>query len=302
MQKTNDRRPPAWLAGSLCVLLGGVFWGFSGACGQYLFLRYQADSLWLTSVRMLVAGVLVTAFGFLRDRKSTLGLLRSRRDLLQTALFAIFGLLFCQYTYLTTIAYSNAGTATVLEYIGPVFIMVYVCLRRRRPPNAREFASILLALAGTFILATHGNPSTMALSPQALAWGLVSAVALALYTLLPVGLIRRWGSVPATGLGMLIGGLALALAGVPFRNAAALELRGLLAMGGVVIIGTVIGYTLYLQGVKLVGSVKASMLASIEPVSATLFATLWLGSPFTWMDLIGYACILTTVFLLARRE
>lgn len=299
---TRQARPPVWLVGVLCVVAGGVFWAFSGACGQYLFLHYRADSLWLTSVRMLVAGVVLTGFGLVRSRAAVLGILRSPRELLQALLFGVFGLMFSQYTYLTTISYSNAGTATVLQYLGPVFIMAFVCLRQRRRPNARELTAIALALAGTFVLATHGDPTRMALSPRALAWGLVSAVALAMYSLLPVSLMRRRGSIAVTGCGMLGGGLALALTGQLGRGAAALDLRGLLALGGVVLVGTVVAYTLYLQGVNLIGPVKASMLASVEPVAATLFATLWLGSPFTPMDLTGYVCILTTVFLLARRE
>ena len=300
--RQRQTRLPAWLAGTVCVLLGGIFWGFSGACGQYLFIHYQADSLWLTSVRMLTAGVILCGVSFARDRRAMLAMLRSRRDALQICLFAIFGLLFCQYTYLTTISYSNAGTATVLEYIGPVFILAYVCVSKRRAPNRRELIAVVLALAGTFILATHGNPTTLALSPQALIWGLISAVALALYTLLPVGLMRRWGSIAVTGAGMLVGGVVLMLTGSLFRNVPRLDLPGVLALGGIVLVGTVIGYTLYLQGVKVVGPVKTSMLACIEPVSATLFATFWLGTPFTPMDLIGFACILATVLLLARRE
>ena len=87
----RGRRAPAWLAGSVCVLLGAIFWGFSGACGQYLFLHYQADSLWLTSVRMLVAGLILTGVSLVRERAALRGILASRRDAVQVCLFAIFG-------------------------------------------------------------------------------------------------------------------------------------------------------------------------------------------------------------------
>ena len=48
--------------------------------------------------------------------------------------------------------------------------------------------------------------------------------------------------------------------------------------------------------------IKASMLASVEPVSAAAFMIVWLGVPFHYMDLLGFACILATVFLLTRRD
>ena len=41
------------------------------------------------------------------------------------------------------------------------------------------------------------------------------------------------------------------------------------------------------------------MIASIEPVSATLFAFVWLSTPFKGIDLVGFAMILVTIFLLA---
>ena len=44
------------LRGVLCTTLGGVCWGFSGTCGQYLFSHYHISSLWLTCLRLLVGG------------------------------------------------------------------------------------------------------------------------------------------------------------------------------------------------------------------------------------------------------
>ena len=41
------------------------------------------------------------------------------------------------------------------------------------------------------------------------------------------------------------------------------------------------------------------MIASIEPVSAALFAFVWLSTPFIGIDLVGFAMILVTIFLLA---
>ena len=63
--------------------------------------------------------------------------------------------------------------------------------------------------------------------------------------------------------------------------------------------GTAVAFTLYLQGVVDIGPVKASMIASIEPVSAALFAFVWLSTPFIGIDLVGFAMILVTIFLLA---
>lgn len=81
-----------------------------------------------------------------------------------------------------------------------------------------------------------------------------------------------------------------------------LDIRKLLTVSAIVIIGTVIAFTLYLQGVSDIGAVKASVLASVEPVSAVLFSVLWLGTSFMIIDVIGFACIMGTVFLLTKKE
>ena len=45
--------------GVLLTLIGGTCWGFSGASGQFLFTHYQANPMWLTSMRMCFAGLLI---------------------------------------------------------------------------------------------------------------------------------------------------------------------------------------------------------------------------------------------------
>lgn len=57
-----------------------------------------------------------------------------------------------------------------------------------------------------------------------------------------------------------------------------------------------------MQSIADVGPVKSSMLAATEPVSATVCSALWLHTEFSFADLVGFALILTTIFLLAREN
>ena len=288
--------------GILCTLLGGALWGFSGACSDYLFTNYAMNSSWLTVVRMLGAGIALTALNLTGRRKQSFAIWKNKPDALQLVIFALLGLAFSQYAYLTSIEHSNAGTATVLQYLGPVLIMGLVCVKNRRLPDKKEGIAIVLAVGGTYLLATHGNPRTMVLSRLGLIWGLLSAISLALYTLLPAKIIPRWGSMIVTGWAMLLGGAAMAVVSQVWTIRIALDIYGWLAVGGVVIAGTLLAYTMYLQGVADIGAVRASMLASVEPVSATVISALWLGTQFQWIDIVGFAAIMATVFLLAKKE
>lgn len=283
-------------------MLGGVCWGFSGTCGQYLFTRYGVSSLWLTGLRLLSGGVIMLALAAVRHRRELLRIWRSPADAAMLAGYGVFGLMMCQYAYMTSISYSNAGTTTVLQTLSLVIIMLLTCLRLRRRPNRVETVALVLALLGTFLLATGGDPAHMVLSPQGLFWGLATAVAVTVYTLLPRRLLARWNREAINGWGMLIGGAILNLGARSWTLHTDLPLQGWLAVAAIVLFGTVLSFTLFMQGIQDVGPVKSSMLAATEPVSATVFSAVWLGTAFSAVDLMGFAAIIATIFLLARSE
>jgi len=299
-EKTRGRRRE--LRGVLCTLLGGICWGFSGSCGQFLFQNYTVDTKWLTTIRLIIAGIILIIFGMIKNRDSMLRILKDRADMGRLLIFAVLGLMFCQYAYLKAISHSNAGTATVLQYLGPLMIMIYTCIRSKRAPDRIEVLSIIFAVAGVFVLATHGSLDSMVITKQGLIWGLLAALGLALYSLIPVGIIGKWGSVPISGYGMLIGGIALCIISTAWNIKVDVDANGVLAMAGIILVGTVIAFTLYLQGVNDIGVIKASMIACIEPAAATVFAAVWLKTKFTLIDIIGFAFILTTVVLLSNKK
>ena len=159
-----------------------------------------------------------------------------------------------------------------------------------------------MALAGTYILATGGDPRHMALSAKGLFWGLATAAAVTIYTLLPRKLLPRWGQQTVTGGGMLIGGVFVNLAARSWTFRVQLSPGCWLAVAAIILLGTVLAFSLFMIGIQDVGPVKSSMLASTEPLSATVFSAVWLHTAFTIPDLIGFACIIATIFLLAKSD
>ena len=288
--------------GTVCALLGAISWGVSGTFGQYLFANRGISANWLTTVRMLAAGLVLLTATLLTQRKELRGLFSHPRDRVMLAVFGVCGLMVSQYTYLTAVQYTNAGTATVLQYAGPVLIMAVTCVLTRKLPRPGEVVSILFILVGVALLATHGNPATLVISPKGLTWGLLAAVGFLLYTMLPTGLMRRWGNLAVTGSGMVIGGVALMLLVRFWRYSVPLDRVTVGMTAVVVLLGTVISYTLYLQGVRDIGPVRSSMISCVEPVTATVCSTVWMHTAFAPVDLLGFAIILSTVFLLNLPE
>ncbi len=288
--------------GIIITLAAGIFWGFSGTCGQYIFDNFHIDATYLTSIRLLCGGVILCAIGFFREREKMTNIWKSRPSALLMIFFSLVGIMFCQLSYMKAISYTNSGTATILQYLGPALIMIVSCFLSRRLPSLREAIAVVLAILGIFFIATHGNLENMVINPLGLSWGLWSAVALAVYTMLPRPLIEKFGSIVVMGYGMLIGGIVLCLSCRIWNAPFDADAHFLLAFAAIVIFGTVLPFTIYMVGVKLCGPVKASMLASIEPVSATVFMVLWLGESFQLMDFVGISLIFVTEFLLSKKD
>lgn len=207
-----------------------------------------------------------------------------------------------QLTYLEAIDATNAGTATVLQYLCPIFVLAYTCLKDRLAPTISELVSMVLAIAGTFLIATHGRMDQLAITPRGLFWGLVSAVAYALYIILPIPLIRKWGSMLVIGCGMVVPGMVL----LPFTAGQIIQgqygLGNLFGLVGLVMIGTIFAYTVFLKGTSLIGPVKGSLLASIEPISAVFFAFAIMKDHFFTLDFIGMAMILLAVLIISLKD
>ena len=296
----NQNRKQA--AGTLMALAAGCLWGLSGTVGQYLFDQKGVGTSWLTAIRMIFAGAVLLAVAGFTARPQLKALLTRPRKLVHLATFSVAGLMFCQYTYLTAIRYSNSATATALQYLGQALILLVACVQGRRLPFLREEAALALALGGVFLLATHGDPRNLVLTPQGLGWGLVSALALMLYTLLPGGLIRDYGSVPVLGSGMVLGGLVLGAAIRVWETPFPADPGALLGILYIVLLGTALPYTLYLQSVCWIGGVKASMFACVETVSAALATFLWLKTPLVRHDWAAFGLILAMSLLLAKKD
>lgn len=298
----SEKRTP--IIGTALTLLGGIFWGLSGACGQYLFEFEGANAKWLVSVRLLTAGLLMVLFYIAKDLcqnrtvKNALSVFSNRRDAASVCLYGIGGMMLCQYAYFTCIEFSNAGTATMVQYISPAMIMLIVCLTERKKPMPAEVVGVFSAFIGIFFIATHGDLTRLAISEKALFWGLLSAIAVVFYNLFPAGLMKRYSTPYLLGWAMLIGGIVLSLIFKPFSMKQPIHLSTLLALAAVILLGTIVSFSFYMQGVKMIGPTKAILYSCIEPVSAALIAAVWLGSSFAPLDILGFMFVISTIFIL----
>ena len=288
--------------GIIMVLIGAVSWGISGTCGQYLCMEKGIDTKWITEVRLISAGLIITFIAFFTQRENLKKIVSDKKDLIHVILYGVVALVETQYAYLTAISFTNSGTATVLQYVGMIFILAYVCLIGRRLPKKREVLAIFSALAGTLLVATHGQMGNLVISKQGLLWGMLAALGLALHTLVPQRIIHKYDSLTVTGCGMIAGGIGWTFIARIWTVPIHLDRATVLILAVISVVGTICAFVFYLQGSKYIGAAKASMIACVEPLVATVTAVAFLHTSFQIMDFAGFALIIAVVFILAEKE
>ena len=281
------------------TITGGTLWGVSGVCGQFLFQNKDVTASWLVPVRLMMAGIFMLCFYIWKDKKKAFAIWQKKENRRGILIYGLAGMMLCQYSYFQTIEWSNAGTATVIQYLGPALIVVWVCLQTRRLPERKEIIGVLLALLGIFLIATHGNPTSLALSERALLMGLISAVSVVIYTVQPEKLQKQFPTPLILAWGMLIGGCVLTVLFRPWHQTVIVDAQMVTTLLVVILLGTMASFSLYMTGVKLIGSVKASLYSCVEPVASMVLTAVWMKVQFTLPDIIGTVCIILTIIILA---
>ena len=288
--------------GVFVTILAACLWGFSGACGQYLFQNKGVTVRWLVPVRLMTAGLILLIFHICKEKKEAFRIFREKRNTIDIIIYGIAGLMLCQYTFFATIELSNAGTATIMKYIAPVLIMLIVCAMEKRRPKAIELLALPMAISGIVLIATHGNLHQLAISPAALGMGMFSASAVVIYNLQPRRLLKQFPAPYLMGWAMTIGGIFISIIFKPWQYHYDIDLSFILALTGVIALGTIAGFCLYTLGVTIIGPAKASLFSCVEPISATTFSALWLHAPFTVPDLCGFALIIATMIMISIQD
>ncbi|MCS0653119.1 DMT family transporter [Cytobacillus firmus] len=287
--------------GLLLVIFGASFWGVGGTVAQKLFQEFGISVDWLVTARLLVAGVLLLAVQFLlKDRSQVFGVWKNKKAATMLLIFGLAGMLAVQYTYMASIHHGNAAVATLLQYLAPAMIIIYLVLRKQTVFTRQDLVTVSLALAGCFLLLTNGSVSQLSVPSPAIVWGVLSGVALAFYTLYAVPLLKEYDSLVVVGWAMVIGGFALSFIHPPWQmDFRSLTAEGYLYLIFVIIFGTMLAFWFYIESLQTLSPTETSLLSSLEPLAAVFTTVIWLNEPFGLYQWAGTACIFGMILLLA---
>lgn len=283
--------------GLLLVIIGSVAWGASGTVADYMFLTQHIPVIWVVGVRMISAGILLLLTYKLMNHQSIFIIWHDRKSIIQLLIFSVFGMLMSQFCYLSAVNYGNAATATVLQFTAPVFIIGYYAITRKKWPIRLDVISIVLAVIGTYLLATKGHFDSLSISALGLFFGIAAGVANANCTIIPIDLLNKYDAKLVCGWAMIVGSLPLQPIVIIKASQIHFSWALVIELVFIALIGTMLAYLFYEASLNYLKPAVTGTMGSFEPLTATILSIVFLHIDFNLIEIVGAVLILGMALL-----
>lgn len=297
MQRDKLVQNPGW--GYFYVISAAVLWASSGSAAKFLFnggvTTFQVMQLRLT----LAAAVLCLVLGL------------RRRDLLRIDLnelpyfislgaLAMAGVQFC---YLLAISRINVAAAILLQYLAPSLIALFTIVVVREKLSWPVLIALVCATIGCYLVVGAYDLNLLSLNRIGIVAGLLSAVTFAWYSLQGEYGMRRHHPLTIHFYAILFAAVTWNIIYPPleaFRHAyRSIEWFWILYIA---LFGTLVPFWLYFAGINLIRSARASITATLEPITAGLLSYLFLGEVMAPLQIFGGILVIASVILLQLKR
>ena len=280
------------------VLAAGTLWGFMG------FFRRTLDTMGLSAsnciaVRCIVAAILFAITMLIADRKAFKIKLRDAWCFVGCGIVSllVFGL-----CYFQAMDYMSLSNAAILLYTAPCFVIIISAVLFKEKITPKKIAAMLMAFAGCCLVSGIGTGDEI--SAIGLVLGLCSGLCYALYSIFSRFAINRgYSSFTINFYSCLLAGIgATAVGGTDFIPLISLTPSNLLFAVATGLVTCFLPYLLYTYGLIGIENGKASIMASIEPVVATLCGVFIYNEGLTVMSTVGILLVLSAIVLLKEKS
>lgn len=218
-------------------------------------------------------------------------------------IFSILGMLLVQYSYMASIDYGNAAIATLLQYIAPVYIIIWYVLRGQDRIKSFDILAISLTLTGTILLLTNGSFESLSVPMPSIVWGVISGLSLAFYTIYARQLLIRFPSILVVGWAMIIAGVVMNFIHPLWDvDIGAMDMMTVLVLLFGIFAGTAIAFCFFIKSLEYITAKETTLFGTIEPLAAIVASVLWLNVSFQSWQLAGMFLILVLITMLSLKK
>ena len=278
-----------------CILTGAALWGMIGLFNRYL-MAGGLSPYSIVVIRNTGGLLLLLAIFGLKDRSVFRIQKQHLKYFFGTGIVSVMLFTVC---YFSCQEICSLAVASILLYTAPAIVVLLSALIWREPITKKKVVALLLTLLGCSCVTGIWSGS-LTVTVRGILLGLGAAFFYALYSIFGrFALNAGYGSMTVTMWTFLFAGSGALFFLRPAELGAALSRpsTALLALG-LVVVSTVLPYLLYTAGLSRVESGKASIMASVEPVVASLTGVLVFGEPMGLLTLLGILCVLAGVWIL----
>jgi drug/metabolite transporter (DMT)-like permease len=211
----------------------------------------------------------------------------------------VFGIGAAQFFYLFAISKINVAAAILLHYTGPIFVALYVVFGQRQKIGIISILAIFGTLIGCFLVVGAYNLQLLTLNRIGILSGMLAAVSFAIYTVLSEYGMRKYTPWTVLLYGMAFAALMWNVLHPPLeallRGYSPVQWGWILFIG---ICGTIFPFGLYFEGIKRIRSTHASITATVEPISAGVIASIFLGEVMAFLQITGGLIVIVSIIML----
>ena len=283
------------LHGVLAVAAAASTWGTLGLFAKILYAQGVSFES-LVAVRASVGWLAV--IGFLLATKEARSLRVARRDLAFLVPLGLVGIGFFYLLYFYTVRESTVGTAAILLYSAPAFVVILARLFLKEPLNAAKVFALLLTVGGIFLVVGAYAPANLEVSPKILLTGLLSGLTYGLYAIFGRPLAGHLSPAVILSYALAFGSALLIVAALPTLDTLIrLPAGSYLLLLMLSVVHTALAFALYTFGIRHLGAGRAAIVATIEPVVAGVLGVTLLGEELTALKALGALLVLAGAVL-----
>jgi DME family drug/metabolite transporter len=283
---TGDR-----ILGAVCVVAAATIWGTLGLFAKILYAEGVSFES-LVAVRASVGWAAVMLFVLATGGAKSLRV--SGRDLAFLIPLGLVGIGLFYLLYFYTVRESTVGTAAILLYSSPAFVVVLARLFLKEALNAAKVLALFLTMAGIFLVVGAYDPANLEVSPVVLVVGLLSGLTYGLYSLFGRPVAGRLSPSVILSYALFFGALLLVVAALPTLDTlAGLSMGSYALLLMLAVVHTTLAFALYTFGLGRLGAGRAAIVATVEPVVAVALGAALLGEDLAFPKVIGAVLVIS---------
>lgn len=281
--------------GLLAAVAAAHLWAVSGVFGKVVMTGSLSPAR-LVFYRSVLSALMLLAVLLWRDPS----LLRlNRRDLPFFLAMGTLGLALTQFTYYAAIQSLSVGMAILLQYLAPLWMLLFERLWLKVPLTPARLAALALALAGCAMVSVE-TESTRPWGNGGVLLGLTAGVCFAFYTLMSRHALKSHRDLTVLFYGFLFSALFWSASPDSWQPLSQIESFKIWMILYVVIFGTIFPYLLFMRAMKHLSASHTGIISTLEPVVAALIAWIFLQEKLTGLQFSGGLCVLLAIGILQK--